>query len=73
MEEELFSWQQYDTISDDIIQFNIIYLKVTIGSFSIGTRFDYAIIDTENGIIELLLGAKKFKFKLHYRVGEKVE
>lgn len=72
METELFTWQGFDEVSDNVLQFYEVILKVQIGSFLEGTRFDHAVLDYEEGFVTLVAGEVECKYKISFAVGELV-
>lgn len=55
------SWGPTDTLCSI---FSNVVLKVKIGDFPIGTKFDYAKIDGRNSVLTLEDKDKKFNFNL---------
>lgn len=53
MEKQLFTWQGWDSLDLFILQFNGISLIKKLGNLEIGTVFDQAVVDFENGDLEL--------------------
>jgi len=71
MEKQIFescscSWDQYDTAS---FSFYDVVLKVPIGEFSSGEKFDSASIDFINGIIYLNRGDFLGSYKISLSIG----
>ena len=54
MEKQLFTWQGWDSLDLFILQFNGISLIKKLGNLEVGTAFDQAVIDFENGDLELV-------------------
>lgn len=88
MERELFDWSGWDG-EPDCMTFYEVVLKVSVGEFPAGTKFDGAIIMHHEGSGALQfynLGPEKTEghtnrreiivvaeFKLHYRVGNRID
>ncbi len=87
MERELFDWEGWDGETDCMTFYEPV-LKVQIGDYPPGTKFDHAVLLHKEGygILQLCnLGEKhvedrhvwydtklEAEFKIHYRVGEKI-
>ena len=81
METELFSWTSWDGEPDCMCFYNPV-LKIRIGEYEPGTKFDCAFIlqHTTNhlGVLQLFnkidaeRGVPTAEYKLHYVVGEKI-
>ncbi len=54
MEKQLFTWQGWDSLDLFILQFTGISLIKKLGNLEVGTAFDQAVIDFENGDLELV-------------------
>lgn len=91
MERELFSWTGWDGDSECMVFYDPV-LKVQIGEYPPGTKFDSASVlvnqdGSESGVLQFHNKGKPFKegkatgweidlvaeFRLHYRIGEKIE
>lgn len=77
MEEELFSWEEWEDIDSGVTQYHNIILKVSVGKFPVGTKFDYAMIHIPNGQINFgnqinYANRKEYILKLHFRIGEPI-
>jgi len=57
LEEQLFSWSDWDQADTAAFQYYNVELKVSIGEFVSGTKFDWALFDVENA--ELTLGTNE--------------
>lgn len=53
MERQLFTWQGWDKIDSFILRFDGICLIKKLGNLEVGTKFDVAVVDFENGDLEL--------------------
>lgn len=53
MEKKLFTWDGWDQADTMVFQFYDIVLQRKIGAHEAGSRFDCAIVDYENGKLEL--------------------
>lgn len=53
MEKQLFDWETYDVIDDDLWLFYDCTLKVDLGQFLAGDELDEITIDFETGVMEL--------------------
>lgn len=73
MESTLFSWDDFYTIDANIDQFVKVELVVGIGEFLAGERFDCAAINYADGVLELMRGSDKWKFRLGLQVGEQLK
>ena len=51
MEKQLFDWNGWDQSDTATFLYYNIILKVKIGSYDIGTKFESACIDYENGTL----------------------
>lgn len=85
MEQEWFSWQDWDG-SDDILNFYSVTLKKQIGQYKKGSKFSSVSIllgidgESKNGVIQLYKavtpgGAEEVlvaQFKLHFIIGEQI-
>ena len=54
MEKELFDWKEWDLIDTACFAFYQVTLKVPIDRFPIGTQFEIANIDYEEGKVEFI-------------------
>lgn len=70
MEEELFSWGEWDELDTGIMQYHNITLKVPMGKYLIDTKFTYCVVDTQGGRLILGSSGGEIKFNLHFRVGD---
>jgi hypothetical protein len=77
VEQELFDWSGWDG-EVDCMTFYGVCLKVKIGDYDVGSRFDLAVImqipEKGQGVLQFLDkdGGLKAQFKLHYLVGEEI-
>jgi len=53
MEQQLFTWQGWDKVDSFILRFDGICLIKKLGNLETGTVFDQAVVDFENGDLEL--------------------
>ncbi|MEA1999817.1 MAG: hypothetical protein U9N61_10930 [Euryarchaeota archaeon] len=72
METELFTWGEWGMVSEHMIMFMDCDLVDDMGSLKEGEHFDTIIIDLENGTIKFAYQDDRFKYKLHYKVGEEI-
>lgn len=64
MEKQLFDWDGWDIVDDMFFQFLAVVLKVKIGEFSPGEKFEYAGMDYEKGQLTLGRDGAEFQFNL---------
>lgn len=71
METKLFKWGQCDYISDASLFFYSVELVIAVGKHKIGTKFYGAMVDYENGILELYTDDKTLTtYRLELKVIE---
>jgi hypothetical protein len=69
LEQDLFSWAGWDEADIMSIQFYDVVLKVDIGKYKKGTKFEWACIDFQTSTLELGESADKSeKFGLHLNI-----
>lgn len=52
MEDQLFSWERWDSVDTMAFHFYDCVLKVVIGDYSAGTKVSGIFMDYENGVME---------------------
>jgi hypothetical protein len=52
VERELFSWDEWDGVDECCYMFYNPVLKVKMGLFPVGTEFNTAVLDYQNGTLE---------------------
>lgn len=62
MEKQLFEYDSWDIVDTMVFQFYNITTKVKIGKHPPGSQFDLAVIDYENGFVEL--NEEKFPIRI---------
>ena len=62
LDEEYFSWDNWDTVDTMDFQFSSCVLKKPIGKYPVGTKFDYIFVEYSKGIISL----EEEKFNIKY-------
>lgn len=76
MEKELFDWENWDELSTCTLQFYNCSLRVPVGQFSVGTKFETICLSFEEGVMTLYPDGNKpdetFQFKLKLSVGEQI-
>jgi len=73
MERELFDWKLWTPLDQAALDFERITLKKEIGRFPPGTQFDYAVIDLDDGTLELgYEQGEYFRFKLSFNVAGEI-
>lgn len=68
MEEQLFTWNDWDIVDDIMFQFSDVCLVVPIGEHKVGTVFDFAVVDFSEGRLTLLKEGKEEVFSLKLSV-----
>ena len=71
IENQLFTWESWDEVGTMSLQFCDVQLKVQIGDFPIGTKFDCAVFDSESEVLQLFDDKTKtrYEFPLMVSVG----
>jgi hypothetical protein len=74
LENQIFSWDNWNETGPMSMQFMNVELKVRIGEFAAGTKFPFAFILGESSLL-LLIDEKNEQhyFALNLTVGERVE
>jgi len=72
-ENQIFSWEEWEEISTMCFQFENVVLKIPVGEFKIGERFERVFIDYENSMINLYPtnNGKEYAYMLHPVIGER--
>lgn len=73
MEKQLFNFVEFDVLDTAVFQFYEITLNQDIEEFVIGDKFNAAIVDYEHATMTLYRGEDKWKYKLTFLVGSKLE
>jgi hypothetical protein len=73
IEKYLFDWDGWDEVGTMELQFYNVVLKVPIGEFPVGTKFQCATISCEASVIQLFETDTKYhEFELNFVVGAKL-
>ena len=73
LESQLFSWDGWDENGPMDLQFYKVVLNVPIGDFSVGEKFEYAIFNGDNSILQLGRDGKYYEFELKVSVGPLIQ
>lgn len=71
-ENQLFDWSGWDQQATASFTFYNPILKVKIGEFEVGTKFESACVDYEYSQLSLYTEDKEYVFELKLSVGQKV-
>ena len=69
LEQALFSWSSWDEVSSTTLQFYNVELKVAIGNFPIGKKFECAVMSFEHSYVQLYEDEFAYTFELEVKVG----
>ncbi len=73
MEKQLFSWEEFDPISDYTLNFYICILKKDIGEYKEGTHIDCIGVDYEKGRLQIHNnGEIETQFELKLEIGDQI-
>jgi len=68
MEDQLFTWNDWDIVEECVYQFYDVTLTVPIGKHEIGTVFEYAVVDYTAATMILSRNDKSEHFALQLSV-----
>lgn len=76
LEQQLFTWENWDQTDTFNFYFHGVQLLVPIGSFPVGSKFTAASFNGEDSILTLISDQKdhmeEYSFQLHISVGEQL-
>jgi|GEM_PF-5348152 hypothetical protein len=73
LESQLFTWTGWDEGGPMDLMFYNIVLKVPVGDFSVGEKFEYADFDGETSVLSLGRDGKYYEFELNVSVGALIQ
>lgn len=67
---QLFDWEGWEPLSDDLVQFTDVTTKVPFGDIPVGEKFEWAIVSFEHGFVQLPWNGQYHEFELNFVIGK---